>query len=166
LPQLEWEAHVCEYVNFLAKQVRASKPSPASFQKSLDVKAPLLGPRFVPPSFMHIQKRSASPEITPEQTYLKPLNVVHPFYYPELAECPRCGSSDILWNGFAGTGHREVHGITREETAIGFQLKCKPCKAKADKYKSEGPNEDKYSVLTTNHLFWDKKQEWEVPREC
>ncbi|EIW64987.1 uncharacterized protein TRAVEDRAFT_111792, partial [Trametes versicolor FP-101664 SS1] len=168
LPQLEWEAHICEYVSFLAKQVRQQKPSQPGFQKALGMKIPLLGPRFTPPTFLHLQKRNTTPEITPEQTYLKPLNVVHPFYYPELAQCPRCSSSDIHWNGWSGTGHREVHGIRREETAIGFQLKCKTCEAEMKSSGQRKPvgKDEGYSLLTTNHLFWEGKEHWEIAREC
>ncbi|EIW55953.1 uncharacterized protein TRAVEDRAFT_94498, partial [Trametes versicolor FP-101664 SS1] len=87
LPQLEWEAHICEYVSFVAECTRPSKPGAAAHPLRVDV--PFLGPRFVPPHYLHIQRRLVTADITPDLTYLKPLNVVHPFYYPELARCPQ-----------------------------------------------------------------------------
>ncbi|KAI0323824.1 hypothetical protein GY45DRAFT_1216361, partial [Cubamyces sp. BRFM 1775] len=88
LPQLEWEAHICEYVSYLAKQTRSTKGN--GLAVPLDAKVPILGPRFVPPTYMHNQKRNVSPEVAPDTVYLKPLNVVHPFYYPDLHRgCPQ-----------------------------------------------------------------------------
>ncbi len=134
LPQLEFVAHICEYVSFLAKLARPPpKSGVASVPLNLDV--PFLGPHFIPPSFVHTQRRQATPEITPDPTYLKPVNIVHPIYYPGILErCPNCRiagvKSDISWNGWNPTGPREVHGLMQEETAIGVQLRCKSCKRK------------------------------------
>ncbi|KAL6300463.1 hypothetical protein BKA93DRAFT_819423 [Sparassis latifolia] len=95
--QLEWEAHVVEYV-------------------------PLLGPQFLPPSYEQYKKCNSMPNIVPEIAYLKPVNVIHPFYFPELARCPQCNSDDVKWTGWTTTGHRE--------TALGFQLRCQECAKK------------------------------------
>lgn len=126
---------------------------------------PFLGPHFTPPTFIHSQKRLVTPDITPDTTYLKPLNVVHPFYYPELACCPQCDSKKIQWNGWTPTGHREVHGVSREETAIGVQLRCSLCQ---ERYGKDGEEEGKgkYCWATTNALFWERKEHWELPSTC
>ncbi|KAJ3835476.1 hypothetical protein F5878DRAFT_509789, partial [Lentinula raphanica] len=92
---------------------------------------PIWGPRFLPPSLNNIMKRDPSgASVTPEQLYLKPVNVVHPFYYPTFKKCPRCDSENIKWEGWTGSGSREIHGIACEETAIGMQLRCSNCKNK------------------------------------
>lgn len=69
-----------------------------------------------------------APVIEPESAYLKPLNVVHPFYYPRLARCPQCESNSV-WEGWTTTGSRDVHGVSEEEAALGFQSPCKDCEA-------------------------------------
>ncbi|KAI0696200.1 hypothetical protein C8T65DRAFT_583608 [Cerioporus squamosus] len=168
-PQLEWEAEVCEYVSFLADHTR-SKNGPIA----LDNRIPIFGPRFIPPAYLHINKRNPTPEVLPETTYLKPLNVIHPFYYPGLVDtCPNCRVSgtkpDIEWNGWNHKGHREVHGISREETAIGPQLRCKVCAAKYSKH-ATGGNADsmsagQYCFAVTSHLFWEGVEHWQYPRE-
>ncbi|TFK92386.1 hypothetical protein K466DRAFT_441520, partial [Polyporus arcularius HHB13444] len=162
-PQLEFEAHLCEYVSFLAKHTHATTKGAAP--TTLNPRIPLLGPHFDPPSFSHIQRRSAAPEIVPEMAYLKPVTIIHPLYFPDLGECPKCGSSDVIWYGWSPTGHREVHGIEREETAIGFQLRCTPCKKLYGKGGSKAEEEEHYSFLTTNCVFWEKREHWELPSE-
>lgn len=92
--------------------------------------------------------------------YMKPLNVVHQFFYPELAKCPRCLSTDVTWDGWTGQGSRDVHGINQEETAIGYQLRCKICKESKDKSASST-----HCVATTNPEFWENWEHWQVPRE-
>ncbi|KAI0685313.1 hypothetical protein C8T65DRAFT_712687 [Cerioporus squamosus] len=164
-PDLEHEAHLCEYVNFLSKHTRATaKGAPPS---TLNPRIPLLGPRFEPPSFSHIQRRSAAPEVVPTTAYLKPVTIVHPLYFPELGECPNCGSTDVTWFGWSPTGHREVHGVAHEETGIGFQLRCNPCKKIYGKggTKADDEEQEQYSFLTTNPVFWEKHEHWELPSE-
>ncbi|KAG1751553.1 uncharacterized protein EDB91DRAFT_1045192, partial [Suillus paluster] len=90
--QLQWESEIVEYVQFLWEKTRTQfkrgKPS------KLGVNVPLLRPWFMPPLYLHIQKRSGGGAIEPKIQYLKPLNIVHPFYYPQLAQCPRCKSDE------------------------------------------------------------------------
>ncbi len=160
LPQLEWEAHICEYVSFVAECARPSKPGTAAPPLRVDI--PFLGPRFIPPHYLHHQKRLVTTDITPDLTYLKPLNVVHPFYYPELAQCPQCESHAICWWGWNPNGHREVHGVSREETAIGAQLRCTICQARYGKDGDE-KGAGQYCWATTNTLFWERKEHWELP---
>lgn len=123
-PQLRFEANAVEYVNYLSSQTLSSgKPN-----KTLSNRIPIFGPRFVPPSYSHYQRRNSAGKMTPEVMYLRPLNIVHPFYYPQLAHCPSCGSKNIKWNGWTATGARELHGVHSEERALGFQLNCEDCK--------------------------------------
>src|ERR1700677_2326504 len=126
ISQLEWEANIVEYVNFLYKSTKhhgnSKKNAPPP---NLLKEIPLLGPHFIPPSYLHIQKRQPTPTIQPQTTYLKPLNIVHPFYYAGLGKCcPQCDSSDVQWDGWTTSHHRDVHGIQEEETVLGFQLLC------------------------------------------
>ncbi|KAG1774921.1 hypothetical protein EV702DRAFT_1180543 [Suillus placidus] len=101
--QLQWESEIVEYVQFLWEKTRTwskrGKPN------KLGVNVPLLGPRFMPPSYLHIQKWSGGGAIETKIQYLKPLNIVHPFYYPQLAWCPRCRSNeDTTWEGWTSKG--------------------------------------------------------------
>lgn len=124
---------------------------------------PILGPRFVPPEYLHLEKRNPTPKIIPGVTYLKPLHVVHPFYYPNLKQCPQCDETeDVSWQGWAGTGYREVHGLHREETAIGYQLECAKCKDKKKEVNGEGV----YCIASTSIKFWARRAHWEIPSEC
>ncbi|GBE81445.1 hypothetical protein SCP_0311740 [Sparassis crispa] len=160
--QLEWEAHVVEYVNTVYKLTKAHGNSKTATNVSLRHEIPLYGPHFIPPTYADEFKQDATPGIVPETAYLKPLTVIHPFYFPELARCPQCSSDDIKWCGWTPTGHREVHGIFREETALGFQLRCQSC-AKQCGVHGEGDDEGPYCFSTTSPLFWEKREHWEIP---
>lgn len=130
----------------------AGKPDSA-----LKMQIPILGPRFLPPSYLHVHRRSVSPTIEPSIAYLKPLNVVHPLYFPEITACPNCDGKNVKWDSWNATGHREVQGISREETAIGYQLRCDDCK------KLNGNNQSSFAATSFN--FWKHKEHWEIPRE-
>lgn len=124
---------------------------------------PLLGPRFLPPSWLHLRRREPVPNILPSVAYLKPLHIVHPLYYHWLKTCPQCDSESVSWQGWTATGPREVHGIRREETTLGYQLECKDCEARFGGRNAE--EEGKYCFATTNAKFWERKEHWEIPRE-
>ena len=152
--QLEWEGHIVEYVNFVHGKTRVhGNAAKDSIPASLDKWIPLLGPRFVPPPYLYHEKRQSAPEITPVIAHLKPLNVVHPFYYPDISVCPKCRSADTYWDGWNAKGSREVHGIKEEEAALGFQLRCKNCRG-----------DGQFCIATTNPLFWEKWEHWKIPR--
>jgi hypothetical protein len=160
--QLEWESHVVEYVNYLYGQVKVHGNATHKTQpKPLSKDIPLLGPLFLPPSYMHIQRRHSAPVFDPELAYLKPLNVIHPLFYPGLARCPRCKSDAILWEGWTTNGPREVHGVCQEERALGFQLRCKECED-SETGSAKGP---KFCVATTNTIFWENWEHWEIPSQ-
>jgi hypothetical protein len=147
----------------------------------LDSKVPILGPHFVPPTYLHAQKRSQSqPAVNPEILYLKPLRVIHPFYHPELARCPRCNCTDnIQWDGWTGTGPRDVHGLMLDEAAIGTQLRCEHCKNDPTSKKGLESEPDSHSesddghnhkanikghcFATTNPGFWRGWSHWSIP---
>ncbi|GBE83061.1 hypothetical protein SCP_0501070 [Sparassis crispa] len=158
--QLEWEAHIVEYINFVYDETKLHGNSKKDTAPSLRGEIPLLGPRFIPSSYLHLQKRDPTPNIIPEVAYLKPVNVVHPFYYPELARCPQCDADDTEWSGWTATGHREVHGVSQEEMALGFQLRCTKCKQRVSE---SGDDEGMYCFSTTSHLFWGRHEHWEIP---
>src|ERR1700722_1872184 len=149
--QLEWEANVVEYVGFLWDQIKvhgnAGKDMAAVRYLPKDI--PLMGPLFVPPSYFQLKRRQHVASLSPESAYIKAINVVHPFYYPTLTTCPKCKSKDILWNGWTGMGACKVHGIRKEERAIGYQLWCRACELLGD-----GAG---YCYVTTNPTFW---QDW------
>ncbi|KAG2115051.1 uncharacterized protein F5147DRAFT_569298, partial [Suillus discolor] len=101
--QLQWESEIVEYVQFLWEKTR--RRSKKGKTNKLGVNIPLLGPWFMPPSYLHIQKWSGGGAIDPTIQYLTPLNIVHPFYYPQLARCLRCGSDkDTTWEGWMSKG--------------------------------------------------------------
>ncbi|KAG1818940.1 hypothetical protein EV424DRAFT_1472649 [Suillus variegatus] len=111
--QLKWEAEVVEYVQM----------------SRVHFNVPLLGPRFLPPTYLHSHKRPGGGPVEPALQYLEPLNIIHPFYFPQLAQCPRCSSHDgIVWEVWTSTGSRELHGLCYEELALGAQLHCNICK--------------------------------------
>ncbi|KAG1814113.1 hypothetical protein EV424DRAFT_1348839 [Suillus variegatus] len=115
----EWEAEVVEYINYISDKTR-TRSTKTLARPCLDSKVPILSPRFLPPSYLHAQKRNQSePAINPEILYLKALCAIHPFYYPELAKCLRCnGTDNVQWDGWTGTGPRDVHGLMVDEAAI------------------------------------------------
>jgi hypothetical protein len=162
--QLEWAANVVQYVTYIYKAttVRAGTQkwtAPLTLRKEV----PLLGPRFLPPTYIHLQKRSSTPDIEPATTYLKPLHIVHPFYYADLAKCPQCLSENTSWQGWTSTGHRDVYGVRRGETALGYQLECKDCKSHIHSHNTENKS---HCFATTNMTFWVGKEHWEIPRKC
>src|ERR1700675_474003 len=167
LPQLEWEAHVLEYVGFLYKSTKHHGNSKKDIPPpSLPKDIALLGPCFLTPSYLHVKKRHPIPTIQPQTAYLKPLNVVHPFYLSGLDKCPQCESMDVLWDGWTTSGHRELHGIQEEETVIGYQLICKPCKTRFSQVggsASAGADKGSFCFATTNPVFWKKWEHWAIP---
>ncbi|KAG1807078.1 hypothetical protein EV424DRAFT_1329721, partial [Suillus variegatus] len=114
----------------------------------LDSRIPILGPHFLPPSYLHARKCNPSePAINPEVLYLKPLRVIHPFYHPELARCPRCDCTDgVLWDGWTGTGPRDVHGVMLDEAAIHILQSLYPCIIRTA--------EVEISLFYTSHPMW------------
>ncbi|KAK7050400.1 hypothetical protein R3P38DRAFT_3173760 [Favolaschia claudopus] len=160
-PQLEFEAHVAEYVAFLYTETRPTRTTKNSNTvpkpKTLKPSIPIYGPRFTPPSLIDVRRRGGSTR--PEIAYLRPINIVHPFFYPLLTKCPHCGSDDVAWDSWNGTGSREVHGVRREETALGYQLRHKDCIPD-----SGGTGTKSRSFVTTNQVFWKNWEHWEIPR--
>jgi hypothetical protein len=166
VPQLEWEANIVEYVAFVYKHTKhqrnTKKDGPAP---SLPKDIPFLGPRFLPPSYLHSQKRYPTPVSQPQTAYLKPLNIIHPFYYDHLNKCPQCNSLDVHWDGWTTSGHRDLHGLCEEETALGYQLICKQCKDKYSGAKEDASgNHGGFCFATTNPLFWKNWEHWAIPR--
>ncbi|RDB21084.1 hypothetical protein Hypma_011838 [Hypsizygus marmoreus] len=154
--QLEWEAHVVEYVDFVHKLTALHGNASSGIAPSLKKGIPILGPRFSPPSYLTIQKRDVTPNIKPETTYLRDITIIHPFYYPHgfLSKCPDCESRETLWDGWTGAGPRDVHGLRCEERAMGYQLRCKGCKSAGRPF----------CFATTSKAFWEKWEHWRVPR--
>ena len=163
--QLKWTAEVTQYVQMMWNNTRQQAKSSNIFKsgyRPLSCETPLYGPRFVPPTYLDAQKRSNSPEINPETMYLKPITVIHPFYFPGLATCPRCRGYDIKWEGWTTSGSRDVHGVAFDELAIGFQLRCNVCE-KLGKQTSK-KRDIQYCWSTTSTEFWSGFQDFEIPR--
>ncbi|KAF9540595.1 hypothetical protein CPC08DRAFT_650854, partial [Agrocybe pediades] len=163
--QLNWEAHVVEYVDFLHHETAVHGNATSKAVPVLKKDIPLLGPRFLSPSFYHTAKREGSnPEILPDLAYIKPLTIIHPVYFGVfgLSRCPQCQSTEILWDAWTATGARDVHGIRREERAIGYQLHCKMCKEKYGKGGSQS-GQKKSCFATTSKFFWEKWEHWRIP---
>lgn len=157
--QLQWEAEVIEYVDYLHSKLTVHKntsPKTKDIPRTLDKSVPLLGPRFGPPTFLHHMRRDVTPLIEPKCAYISALTVVHPVFYPTtFTACPQCNSSEFRWDGWNGTGAQNVHGVRMNERAIGYQLRCKDCKASKA---TAG-----YCFVTTNHVFWEKWEHWKIP---
>ncbi|KAG1769928.1 hypothetical protein EV702DRAFT_1049495 [Suillus placidus] len=165
--QYEWEAEIVEYINYISDKTR-TRSTKALARLCLDSKVPILSPCFLPPSYLHAWKRNQSePAINPETLYLKALCAIHPFYYPELVKCPRCnGTDNIQWDGWTGTGPRDVHGLMVDEAAIGTQLRCENCKNDATRKEHEHSvktNLKGYCFATTNPDFWGSWPHWSIP---
>ncbi|KAG1849086.1 hypothetical protein C8R48DRAFT_750296 [Suillus tomentosus] len=172
----EWEAEVVEYINYISDKTR-TRSTKALARPCLDSKVPILGPHFLLPSYLYARKRNQSePAINPEILYLKALCAIHPFYYPELAKCLRCdGTNNVRWDGWTGTGPRDVHGLMVDEAAIGTQLHCENCKNNATRKEHEHEHSDLdngcsiktnlkgYCFTTTNPDFWGSWTHWSIP---
>ena len=116
--QLQWEAVVVEYVNYIHHKTsvhgnKSSSTAPPPLKKDV----PLLGPCFLPPLYYHTMKRETTLKIIPDTAYIKPLMIIHPVYYCGfgLSQCPQCDSKDILWDGWTATGACDVNGVHHEE---------------------------------------------------
>ncbi|TFY51908.1 hypothetical protein EVG20_g10784 [Dentipellis fragilis] len=163
--QHEWEAHVTQYVTFLWDRTKVHGNAKKGTEPStLSKNIPLYGPQFVPPTYLHVQKRDGTPDILLSLAYLKPLHVVHPFYYPNLAACPQCGSAKTLWDSWTSTGPWEVHGVRREEHVIGYQLRCKVCEELYGPMDPKAGGKKSHCFATMNAMFWKGKEHWELPR--
>lgn len=163
--QLEWAAHVVEYVKYVKAATAVHGLSkPGTLPRVLKTNVPILGPRFIPPTYMHLRQRNITPVVEPETTYLKPLTIIHPFYFPSLARCPQCGTEDVRWDDWTATGPRDVHGVRREETALGMQLRCNgTCAIRFQG--NNAPEVGVYCIATTNTLFWENYEHWQIPRK-
>lgn len=98
---------------------------------------------------------------------MRPLTIIHPLYFEELAKCPRCDGSEVSWSGWTTTGHCEVHGLDREETALGYQLRCKSCNPEINPETNEPAKtgDGTYCFTTTNYMFWERREHWQIPRK-
>ena len=129
--------------------------------RDLPKEIPLYGPRFVPPTYMYLRKRDYLAEIKPQTAYLKVLTIIHPFYYPEIFRCPRCGSTErpgVRWDGWNSPGPREVLGTRRSETALGYQIRCNHCSGELDER-----GNTTHCFATTNPLFWENWETYLIP---
>ena len=161
--QLEWAAEVVQYVHTMWHETHPRKSSKfASTFRPLSREVPLYGPRFVPPTYLNQQKHSSTPEIRPEVTYLKPITIVHPFYFPGLSQCPKCRGSDMYWDRWMTSRYRDVHGVASDELAIGFQLRCETCEKVGEKNKKKRGAGLQYCWSTTSAEFWEDYQDFEV----
>jgi len=107
-----------------AWQCKARRENSAYDQQKVTDIWSMIPPTIIPAS----AKAVIEGDIKPEVAYLKPLNVIHPFYYKDLQRCPCCRAMDeTTWFSWTATGHREVHGLQRKECAISYQLCCGHC---------------------------------------
>ncbi|TFY78099.1 hypothetical protein EWM64_g5914 [Hericium alpestre] len=170
--QFEWSANIVAYVSYLFSATKPPSlpkdaPADAEAPKPFPLRAgiPLFGPLFVPPSYIHLEKRSNVPMIEPKTAYLKSMHIVHPFYYPQLSMCHRCSSDNIQWDGWTSSSPREVYGVQRGELALGYQLRCVDCQDLKSKQMTKAARKKiTYSCATTNDLFWERWEYWQIPR--
>lgn len=156
LAQHLWVAHVITYVSEVFKLTRVhglAKTVQKMAPTSLSTALPLYGPHFEPPTYLDHTKRSRTAEIKPDVMYLKALTVIHPLYYPQLAKCPQCNSTEVKWHSWVATGYRNVHGVHRDELAIGYQLRCTTCQQTRQ---TAGDKAIQTCFATTSVEFWEK----------
>ncbi|KAI1782658.1 hypothetical protein LXA43DRAFT_1103634 [Ganoderma leucocontextum] len=160
--QILWTAHIAEFLNATAEATRS--PQGIDFSVALHPAWPMPGPLFDPPTFLHASKRNPTPEVNAEDTYLKPVHAVHYAYYSMLRRCPNCGATGkaVQFGGWNATGPREIHGLSREEMAIGIQVRCTSCEEKASKM-GGAKDEASYCFSTTSAKFWEQYKFWELP---
>lgn len=168
---LEWVAAVLEYINAVYIETKVPPNAKNRLMRPLTSVIPIIGPIFIPPSYIHLRIRDPTCFVTPDIAYLKVLHVVHPFYYPNIGRCPYCTSTNVRWDSWTATGPREVHGVDREECAIGYQLRCNSCFKEREERKKSGeadgePQEaapDQYCTTTTSVDFWKPYDFWQIP---
>ncbi|KAF8546806.1 hypothetical protein OG21DRAFT_1479620 [Imleria badia] len=132
LAQLQWEAEVVEYVTLLWNAVRCRSQKVLTM-KTLRPDVPILRPHFVPLTCLHSRLRPGPNNIQPDMQYLKPINIIHPLYYPELAKCPQCsmavGEIPVFYKRCALM--RELFNLVVElrpsTTSGGLAEQIKPC---------------------------------------
>ncbi len=160
---LLWIAEITEYLVATANAMRS--PQGSEFSVALDPRWPIFDPYFEPPTYLQQALREVDPQIEPDLTYLKGCHAVHWIFYEELRRCPKCHGKRLERNGWNPSGPREVHGLRREEMAIGIQLRCLDC---AEKYGKQGRGskddpERRYCWTTTSAEFWENFEHWELP---
>jgi hypothetical protein len=137
--QLKFIAEVVEYMMYLSNKVFPHGNSKEQTPRKLPSDIPILGPKFLPPSYAQQLRRNPSAQIVPETAYLKPVNVLSRFFLsndPNFGHCPRCNSlgrtTKLTQWEWAPAGPRfDVHGLEQEETAIGEQGQCTVCEKEA-----------------------------------
>ncbi|EJD40175.1 hypothetical protein AURDEDRAFT_170755 [Auricularia subglabra TFB-10046 SS5] len=154
--QLRWMAEVVEYVNHVHSRTRVHGNAKSVNRPVLSDTIPLLGPRFVPPPPALVSSRRAAGELKPDAWYLRPLNIVHEFFFPDLRTCRVCGAGEsrTSFEGWASSVPRRVHGVTMEEFALGQQLKCQQCRDRGNK---------PHSYALTSDAFWKAVSFDDVP---
>ena len=166
--QLKFEANIVAYLNELNSYTfYHGNSAHAGEVRPLPTNFPILGPRFVHPSYLEGNLTNpGSAKVDPHVALIMPVNVIHPVYYTRtrknLRRCPRCGEENVKnvhWNGWGATGHREVFGVRRPETALGYQLRCRTCQA------AGGERAASHCFATTSPEFWAGWKFWEIPRE-
>ncbi|CAK5283262.1 unnamed protein product [Mycena citricolor] len=167
-PQLLFEAQVAAYVDYIHSETRASRKvknsNALSNPRILRAGIPFYGPRFTPCTFRELQLRGIN-TASAETVYLRPVTVIHPVYFPELGDCPHCGSSNTSWDSWNSTGSREVHGLQYEESALGYQLRHEGCTP--DDVSGDGTDVGRVrnrSFSSTNKIFWKNWEHWKIPR--
>ncbi|KIO24054.1 hypothetical protein M407DRAFT_26496 [Tulasnella calospora MUT 4182] len=152
--QMEFAAHVCQYVKFTYSKVFANG--------KCDPNLPLYGPRFLPPSPSVLYRNPLScSQILTRDFYLKPVTIIHELYWPSLLQCPTCTKAkrpepNLQRQGFTSEGPRTVHGIKEEEYVIGTKIRCQTCASL---------KEDRIQWSFTSPEFWSSRTYWEIPCE-
>lgn len=164
--QLVWAAAVVEYVNILydIMQVKSNKGKVSVKEyKPVPKNFPYFGPHFFPPGYRDFEIRNSTPMITPQTMYLKPLTIIHPIYFPDIANCPRCDGLNVAWSNWTSAGYREVYGIRLDEFALGYQLRCTDCKEREENKPKQ--DRERHCWTTTSMDFWARRKVWDVPGE-
>ena len=147
MANLTFVSHIRQYVDYLHHSTTNHGSSSKIATPTLPLSVPLLGPRFLAPSPGSRSVRTKPTEISPEDFYIRPVNILHPFYLKDL-QCPGCverqASSvapesstvpqpppepSLKMVSWTAEGPRQVHGVFEEELAFGYQVMCSSCDA-------------------------------------
>ncbi|KAK4701793.1 hypothetical protein P7C70_g4430, partial [Phenoliferia sp. Uapishka_3] len=141
LEQLEFTAHVLEYMKILERGLMDTKGLPPAF--------PVYGPTFYPPTVEYdaLRKRSIFKE--PARYLVEPVMVINSIFFAalNLGKCPveGCAAKKVESKGITANGYTTIYGTHSNFKAIGRQYHCAEpghggfCTTSADYWKTRNP---------------------------
>ncbi|KAK4703103.1 hypothetical protein P7C70_g3116, partial [Phenoliferia sp. Uapishka_3] len=141
LEQLEFTAHVLEYMKLLERGLSEAKGLPLAF--------PIYGPTFYPPTVEYDALRNRSIFKEPARYLVEPVMVINQTFFAalNLAKCPvdGCTATKVESKGITANGYTTIYGTHSNFKAIGRQYHCAEpghggfCTTSADYWKTRNP---------------------------